>query len=378
MAWKTWTLTAGDEKADQVTISNLGASVLSWSITDYFQVADTPAARPGINHKQHWEAQKRQIIDGYRNEQEAHSHDGYRSAVLVPWNERIRDGKFVFDGREHDINRGLKGGNHAQFRGLMTQQEFEAVEVGSDYLHLTAEVPQRGDYDYRVKVDVKFRLCSEEHEKCSAEAAMTARLNREAGVDSQSDQAAPAAAQKFHRHRLEVLICATNLDDRDAPITLGWHPYLLCQGGAANTIQLSVPAQIGVVSDANGIPLPGIAAFQNRACPVPLVHRTDIDFTYTHLQTVDGVAELRVNHQDGSQTALQMINPPTGIGAASFNVYSGQRLSLRRGQAIAVKPLLTMPDGFNRPECDELIRVAPGEEQTMNIALEYRTPGLAR
>lgn len=331
MSFETWTLKAGE---DSVSIAKIGATVLDWQVEDHFQdISDFPLPPDGAYPLKQ---RKIHVLDGYRDAQEAREMNGFRNAVMAPWSNRLRDGKYSFQGRTYDFAGKTVGGPLA-LHGLVADQPFELVEAGEDFLRAKIQVPKLEAYPFEVEVEVTYRLCADPH-------------------------------------RLSLDIVARNNGEADAPITLGWHPYLVCQAGSAETTKITVPSQVRIQTDKNLIPKPGIKGFSTQAYPVTLVHRRDIDWGMTSLVAEDGVATALVDHVDGSQTVVELIGARQGLGLGSFQIYTGQDLAYRRGIAVAVEPLLAMTDAFNRPECEDLITVAPGQVQEFHAALEHRSP----
>ena len=331
MSHEIWTLKAGK---DSVSIAKIGATVLDWQVEDLFE---EPCAVPTpLDDPRELEMRTVHVIDGYRDEAEAREMDGFRSAVLAPWSNRLRDGKYTFQGCEYDF-RGKTVGGALALHGLVTNQPFELLESGEDFLRAKVQVPKLDAYPFEVEVEVTYRLSS-------------------------------------NPHRLSLDLLARNNGEGDAPITLGWHPYIACQGGSVENTRVTVPSQVRVQTDNNLIPEPGIKGFSTQAYPVTLVHRRDIDWGMTSLVAEDGVATALVDHADGSQTAVELKDARQGLGLATLHVYTAQDLAYRRGLSVAVEPLLAMTDAFNRPECAELITVPPGGVQELHAALEHRSP----
>lgn len=331
MSFETWMLKAGN---DSVSIAEIGATVLDWQVEDDFQVLGE-GPQPGEG-AQALQRRTVHVVDGYRDADELRNMNGFRNAVMAPWSNRLRDGKYNFQGREYDFKGKTIGGPLA-LHGLVADQPFELVESGEDFLRAKVQVPKIEAYPFEVEVEVTYRLLADPH-------------------------------------RLELDLVARNRGEEDAPITLGWHPYLTCQGGSAETTKITVPSQVRIQADKNLIPKPGVKGFSTQTYPVTLVHRRDIDWGMTSLVEENGVATAVVDHVDGSQTAVELRGARQGLGLGSFQIYTGQDLGYRRGISVAVEPLLAMTDAFNRPECEDLITVGPGQAQELHAALEHRPP----
>lgn len=359
MSPETWTLRSGN---DCLVVSPIGATVLDWQVCDLragdraqeaagtdtkesakassyrgdgladrsgvrgYQSdyrADTDATGPGCQH----------VLDGYRTQDEARQMDGFRNALLAPWSNRIRDGKYCFQGKEYDFKGETIGGELA-LHGLIADQVFELIEQKPDYLRAKVSVPKLPAYPFEVEIEVTYQISSSPH-------------------------------------RLSLNMVAHNKGTGDAPITLGWHPYFLCPSGRAKNVKVTMAAESLVVTDEQLIPKRGQAAFCAQESPVVLSGRGDFDCAYTSLVPKDGSAWAVVEHMNGSSTVVQMAGARQGQGLASFQVYSAQDLMNRASESIAVEPLLAMTDAFNRPECQDLITVSPGCSQEMNVCIEH-------
>ena len=359
MSPETWTLRSGN---DCLVVSPVGATVLDWQVCDLragdraqesagtetkesakassyrgdgladrpgvrvYQSdyrADTGATCPGCQH----------VLDGYRNQDEARQMDGFRNALLAPWSNRIRDGKYCFQGKEYDFKGETIGGELA-LHGLIADQVFELIEQKPDYLRAKVSVPKLAAYPFEVEIEVTYQI-------------------------------------KSSPHRLSLDMVAHNKGTGDAPITLGWHPYFLCPSGRAKNAKVTIAAESLVVTDEQLIPKRGQAAFCAQESPVVLSGRGDFDCAYTSLVPKDGSVWAVVEQMNGSSTVVQMSGARQGQGLASFQVYSAQDLLNRASESIAVEPLLAMTDAFNRSECEDLVTVSPGCFQEMHVCIEH-------
>lgn len=327
MTWQVWELRKGDSYAE---IANLGATLLRWRVRGNFPVITHNAYGEAVASSERVEGY-RDIIDGYRNETEAKTLDGYRSAVLAPWANRLAGGEYTFAGESYNARRAGVGGEQA-LHGLVADCEFELVESATEYIVLKTLIPAGKAYPFQVELKVEYRLGDGE---------------------------------------LSAKFTATNLDKVPVPIALGWHPYFKTQMGLVDTATVTIPAQILVDTDADLIPLADLNAYQPGANPITLAHRKDLDFGYTHLVTKDGIAQARLEHGDGTATLVEIHNGVTGIGGASFQVYSAQDLEVRRELSMAIEPLTTITNAFNRPDCTQYVTTLPGEEKQLHVVLKY-------
>lgn len=114
----------------------------------------------------------------------------YASSILFPFANRIKDGKFHHEGKEHILFCNETEKNNA-LHGLVYDKLFECTktDLTSDYGTLTLKYDNQGDckgFPYKFQIDLKYTLTED-------------------------------------NFRLEVNI--SNADDQTFPFTLGWHPY---------------------------------------------------------------------------------------------------------------------------------------------------------
>ena len=103
-----WVITCADARA---SISAFRGVVTSWVIES--------------------EGRSRELLDGYRNEQELQSLDGYRAALMAPWSNRIEDARYSFGGKEYYLGADPSGLREA-LHGLYASANFELVGRRAD------------------------------------------------------------------------------------------------------------------------------------------------------------------------------------------------------------------------------------------------------
>lgn len=322
MSWETWTIGSGE---DQATVANLGGVLLDWKVT-----ANLPAANGVAGQK---EKQTRQLVDGYQSEAEALSRDGSRNAILVPWSNRLGEGRFTFNQQVYDLANKTYGGQLA-LHGLLNDVECQLVEKGSDYLVLQAGTPLLEDYPFPVEVQIRYQLNSQPHQ-------------------------------------LDLQVSATNLGEHPAPISIGWHPYFTCVGGKSSLPTVKIPALSQVETDSMLIPLPGNAAYLPVEAPVVLNGRSNLDHGFTQLVAENDCAQVQLRQTDGTSLDIRLYNSDFTQGIGSFHVFTGEPLHNRPGSALAIEPLLTVTDAFNRAECQDFVTVAPQEKQVFHAQVVF-------
>lgn len=337
MSFQTWEITAGDDRAK---VASFGGVLISWQVQGAFP--DPLWANVANESKIYYSEGKpipvlrqiREMVDGYHTKEELYSRDGFRSALLAPWPNRMAGQKYEFQGKQYNLDNSPVGGPQA-LHGLAHSLEFAVKEQEANRIVLVASIPPCEGYPFNVDLEVEYQIFTEPH-----------RLN----------------------FRLE----AFNRGKTDAPISLGWHPYFRAQTGGVESLMVTLPAEVGVNYDEEMIPKPGIAGFQQLANPVSFAHREDLDYGLTQLvNNENDMAVVEISHADGCYTKVGMKNIDSTLGHSGFQVYSGQYLAHRPGEAIAVEPVLNMTDAFNRPECLDDITVSPGQGRKLESVIEF-------
>ncbi|MEB3691398.1 MAG: aldose 1-epimerase [Caldisphaeraceae archaeon] len=105
-------------------------------------------------------------------------------AILVPFANRIRGGKYTFEGKEYTLERNEEGN---AIHGLILDKRFNVKEKSDDSVLLEYLLSNKG-YPAKIRVEVSYAL----------------------GESS-----------------LETKISVTNIDNTSAPLVVGAHPYFL-------------------------------------------------------------------------------------------------------------------------------------------------------
>lgn len=276
------------------------------------------------------------LVDGFADAHELATYDASRSALMAPFVNRLAGGAYVFDGVAHAMAPVVAGEPvpmHGFVRALdwvvvsrteAARAEDESVVV----LGTRVGTEDVAGYPFAVAFEVEYGI-------------------------------GPAG--------LRVELRATNTGQQDAPVALGWHPYLRVPGHARiDSLELIVPAARAVVTGPGLVPLPGAAAFAEIDGVGPLVlagARLDHAF-----------AGLRPDVDGRSRTVVR--DPRTGRGLALWqrgglvHVYTGDGLARRGRAALAVEPVSTLTNAFNRADCEPDVRLAPGETRRFEAGVE--------
>jgi aldose 1-epimerase len=256
----------------------------------------------------------RDVVAGYPNDMLQPKCAG---GVLVPWPNRLRDGRYVFDGQQLQVPlTEPKAGNAIHGLGRWerwraTQHEPEAVTLRLDI------VPQTG-WPFELRVEVRYAL------------------HPEAG--------------------LLVSTEATNLGTVSAPFGAGFHPYLATGGVPLDQVTVTLPAAQRLIMDEVQVPVGDQS-----------VHRTPYDFRkgkhlkalrmddcFTDLTTIDGRGAAEV-HSSAGGSRLWFDETFRYLQVFTLEDLAGH-------PAVAIEPMTCAPDAFNSG--DGLIVLEPGASWT--------------
>lgn len=271
------------------------------------------------------------VLDGYRDTAELREQDGVRNGLMAPFCNRVSDGRYTFDGVEHDLLPGSE--ERTIYHGLVRTEPFALVRL--DQLDDAAVAVLRCDalaggdatgYPFQVIVQVEYRLA---------------------------------------RDSLGVQITGTNAGERAAPFASGWHPYFRLPGSdVVDRLHLSVPSTVAIASDSHLVPLPGARAFvaHDGAQWAPFGDAV-VDAAFSHLR------------DNGKTASTTLSDPVTGMrltleqDRGLVHVFTGDTLARDPRASVAVEPVEAMTDSFNRSDCADSVRLEPGQARTFGFCV---------
>ena len=281
------------------------------------------------------------LADGHRDAIELNARPGSRFALLAPFANRIADARYRFDGNAHDLMPGATGVARAIRHGFVRDAVFAIAALDADagaaqVLFATTIAPQPG-YPFALHLAVRYTLAAD---------------------------------------GLTVETTLRNVGTTAAPAFVGWHPYLRVGDTPLASWQLAIPAACVVRTDAAHIPLPGAAAY------AALDDLPSLDFRRPHV-----IGELALNHTyarlapdaDGRMRSV-LRDPASGIGLAVWQehgvllAYSCDSLERGARRSLALEPMESLPDAFNRPDCAAAIRLEPGAARSFRCGVEIDLP----
>ena len=284
-----------------------------------------------------------QLADGYRDLTEVEQRPGSRYAVMAPFANRIKDARYRFDDRVYDLAPGIEGDKRESRHGFLRDQEFtlerlDADDVGAHAVFVNRSIRPgvHAGYPFAIDVSVHYILSAS---------------------------------------GLEVVASMRNVGEETAPCFFGWHPYFRVADGLVDAWELQVPASLLIRTDANFIPLPGDEAY------VAVQDEPTMDFRQwrrigdTALN--HGYAGLHADADGRARTRVR--DPKTGLTVAMWQtrgivlVFTADTVPRDARRAIALEPMESMSDAFNREDCASAIHLEPGAERQFHCGVEIES-----
>ncbi len=255
----------------------------------------------------------RDLINGFEADQ---SVKGGRGQTLLPWPNRLRDGRYTFDGTEQQLALS-EPARHNASHGLVRYVAWTVQE------HLVD------------RVSLRVRVYPQTGWPGTLEAIATYRLDDDG---------------------LSVELRATNLGTGPLPFGYAAHPYLSVGESTVDEVRVRVPARSFLTVDDRLLPvaLEPVDGTANDLREAPVLGDRVLDVAMTGLERdTDGRWRVTVEHGDRS-TELW------GDEAMGWvQVFTGGPY---RTWGVAVEPMSCGPDAFNPgPTHDDLRVLAPGD-----------------
>ena len=244
--------------------------------------------------------------------------DGYQGRTLVPWPNRVVDGRYEVAGTAYQlpVNEVETG---ASLHGLAVFQRWDLTEVTGDRGRWVLDLPASYGYPFEVECRVDYAL----------------------------DAA----------HGLSVTVAGTNHGEHAAPFGASVHPYLSCDRQPLSGCTLHLPAASALLTDdrlgpTSTEPVAGTAL--DFTVPT-LVGDRLVDNAYTGLP--DGEWAVELTHPDA--VGVRMTS-----AARWVQLYTGDRIG-RLGAAL--EPMTCPPDAFNTHPAEVLLE--PGATRELRLTI---------
>lgn len=271
-----------------------------------------------------FEGKSHPVIDGVKTYDELIQDKTFRSSVLLPWPNRLKDGKYAFEGNVY-------------------QAEINEVDRNTA-LH---------GFIYRKKFDVEDIILLES----AAEIRLSCRYEgEEAGYPFkfQANLSYAISATDGFTVKVEII----NTDSGNIPMGFGWHPYIKLPS-KINDIELQIPQTLMYAVDERLIPTGKTADFQKFALPAK-IGESSFDGCFRIIDPDVVVSTLVLDKAAGLLLKFWQ-----ETGANGFN-YLQVYTPLTR-DTIALEPMTCGVDAFNNK--DGLLVMRPGERFTGRFGL---------
>lgn len=244
---------------------------------------------------------------------------GYRGAVLVPWPNRVVDGRYELEGQEHRLALTEPARGHA-LHGLGTWADWETVDRSESSVTLGVTIPPQPGYPFRVRSEVTYALSGD---------------------------------------GLRWSVRSTNLGTGLAPYGTGPHPYLVAGPELVDEWTVTIPAArvLTVTERLAPLGLADVATYDDGRLDFRrprVLGDTFIDHAFTGCES-DAAGRSRVEVRSPSGTGVEMewdgaspwlqVHTPDGPGDL-----------WRTG--LAVEPMTCPPDAFNSRQ--DVVWLEPG------------------
>lgn len=269
----------------------------------------------------------RDVLDGYAEGQMA---GGGRGQLLAPWPNRIEDGRYTFDGVEHQLPLS-EVAHHNAIHGLVRWVPWTVVEHRPDRAVLEHLLHPQPGYPFLLHLSVDYALTDD---------------------------------------GLSVSTTATNRGTSACPYGTGAHPYLRLGDGLVDDLVLRSPAQ-------------GVLTTDDRAIPVGRhdVGGTPYDFRDGHRigDLVLDHAFVGLDHGPDGRAVVRLTDPTTGRAVElwldrshdNLMVFTGDTLPAdRRRHGIAIEPMTCPPNALRSGS--DVIRLGPGASWSGNWGITPR------
>lgn len=264
------------------------------------------------------------LVPGYSEESSPPSAAGI---VLVPWPNRIRDGRWQHDGTEHQLDITEPDLQNA-IHGLLRNTEYREAAREQDSVTLTANIyPQHG-YPYLLETAVHYELVSD---------------------------------------GLKVTHFLRNLGHEAAPVAVGTHPFLKIGDVPTDSLTLRLSAASHIEVDDRLLPTAEVPVEDTEwdLRDGRLVSELKLDDAWGEAFAVDGEVVHSLTAEDGRSVAI-WAEPEFGY----VQVYTTRVFPGADGDtAIAVEPMTAPAEAFNSGK--GLHWLAPGDEWEISWGIRF-------
>ncbi len=239
-----------------------------------------------------------------------------RGQVLIPWPNRLEDGRYEFDGRRHQLPLNEPQRRNA-IHGLVRSESWAVGAREPHRVVMEHTLQPRDGYPFTLALGIEYALS-------------------DAG--------------------LRVTTTATNIGADACPFGAGAHPYLTAGTPTVDSATLRVPADTVLRCDDRGLPIGAepVAATDHDFRRTRPIGTTHLDHAFTDLDRGDdGLARVELAGAPGDGLTLWL-----GEAFGYVMVFTGDPLPDVARHSIAIEPMTCPPNAFRTG--DAVVRIEPG------------------
>ena len=256
--------------------------------------------------------------------------DGAHGTPLIPWPNRLADGRYRFDGVDYEVPLTEPAKGNA-IHGFLRWRPWQATRGRTNAVTMRTQLPPQPGYPFRLDVEVRYEL---------------------------SDDG------------LTVTTTAANLATAAAPYGFGQHPYLSPGHGRIDDAGLELHAGTRITTDPHRQLPTGtepVAGTEFDFGTPRKLEATSTDFAFTDLhRDAGGLAWVRLRGPDGATAELWADDSLPYLA-----LYTGDTLAPgRRRRGLGVEPMTCPPNAFQTRE--HLVRLEPGASKTVRWGVRLR------
>lgn len=255
-------------------------------------------------------------VDGYAEDELC---VGGAGQVLMPWPNRIRDGRYTFGGATRQLHLS-EPDRHTALHGLVSWLPWQLVSKAADEVVVGCTLPAQPGYPWSLVLRTRWQV----------------------GADG-----------------LRVTHQATNASAEPAPFGLGVHPYLRLPDTAVEDVTMHLPARSRLLVDGRLLPIGAakVAGSEYDFTTPRRIGATVLDTAFGDIERdPSGGSAARMSTADGSASVTVWADPAFGW----WQLFSGDTLPQPRyRRSVAVEPMTCPPDAFRSGR--DLIVLEPAE-----------------
>jgi len=241
--------------------------------------------------------------------------------VLIPWPNRLQDGRYEFDGRSHQLP--LTEPEHGNaIHGLVRESAWTVGEREPNRAVMEHLLQPQPGYPFSVALRLEYVLSAQ---------------------------------------GLSVSTTATNVGATACPYGAGAHPYLTLGTATVDSVLLRVPGRTVLHSDERGLPVgeesvEGTEYDFRRSRPIG---ETKLDHAFADFERdANGHVRVELRDPDGGTGLTLWIDE----GYRYLMLFTGDTLSDVNRRSLAVEPMTCPPNSFRTG--DALVTLEPGRSFT--------------